>query len=352
MYKSYRMAEFNPRRVRVAYNRNKHLGYALVEFYKQEHADCALNQGNLLINNEVAIIETTPESILNRFFSKRKGKKNRNNPSGVAHNDPIQVIEYDKTFFDKYNEGISDIILYGIDFEVADVSKVSGVLPCEIGITKYSISQGEIDSYHTLINPGNIPAGRMKQVRWTQNNIHGIEVNHMDEEYEQHDRIWDEVQSFLFSESTEPVIFAKGPTMEIDCVQWLAKKAGRDCPQEIFDIKEIEHLLYFLASKTKDKPPTTFNELFPSEFAIGKCKYHKHMNPIYHCALADSRQCVSAVQHIALKYNVLTADEMNLESLVEEEEPLIEIKGDRIDVTDFDFIYQLDERIDTDYVWE
>jgi len=171
--------------------------------------------------------------------------------------------------FRSYLSGVEDLLqhtFYSIDFESTCI-QVGGIpYPCEVGICEFTLKEGELRKLHFIIDPGPIPGALKSSAEWTTENIHGIDESWFAPVDREYTFIWNQIDQFVKSQ----VLFAKGPTLETACLNWLSKKA------ELLQGKNV-----------------------------GKCKHHKYLEPGYHCALLDARMVIYSVQQFAIKCQIL-----------------------------------------------
>jgi hypothetical protein len=65
--------------------------------------------------------------------------------------------------------------------------------------------------------------GAASQAIWTTKHIHGIPFKDFSLSEKNYHKLWQEIKEFV---GENQILFAKGKTVEIYCLKWLAEKAG------------------------------------------------------------------------------------------------------------------------------
>jgi len=115
------------------------------------------------------------------------------------------------------------------------------------------------------------------------------------------------------------VLFAKDITMEIACLDWLAAKANKPNHFQVYEIEDLYNLLARDAAELQVaynktgsalpcQPESTGDTQFKSFSSCFvncgdpkpmKCSLHKKLESLYHCAIADARNCGATIRFLA-----------------------------------------------------
>eukprot|EP00727_Mastigamoeba_balamuthi_P008174 m51a1_g3978 hypothetical protein (282) ;mRNA; r:439279-440216 len=183
--------------------------------------------------------------------------------------------------------GPNDVV-FAVDFECFEVTKVDAT-PCEVALTAFTPSGGEIAFFHRLINPGYV---HMSLSVHFAIKCHGIHPGALASQAPV-DRAALLAEMLAFVERHRgsgplpgpALVYAKAPDCEVKCLRWLLRGTQRDVAELPLAVTDIERGVGALDG-------VRVAEVYGAaarRVAGARCPFHEPRPPKHHCALADSR---------------------------------------------------------------
>ncbi|XP_020384233.2 protein maelstrom homolog isoform X1 [Rhincodon typus] len=217
------------------------------------------------------------------------------------------------------DEGVCDEVFHFVSFlSLADLPPncEQRFLPCEMACVKYSLKNGIINEFHCFIDPGVIPCGFRYHCQVSSDATHKIPLSNFELASSSYSEIFQRFCAFLRpvrSNGFPPVYCKLAECFRVNwCLNWLARKAGRGTPVNVFELEELIEKLY--EHKLKEKPSKASVERMLDvmiwDYATNtRCKWHDEHDIVY-CALATTKKyayCISDSLASIYKFEVTSA---------------------------------------------
>jgi len=193
--------------------------------------------------------------------------------------------------------------MVAIDFEAILTISKARAYPCEIGLVEFTLSKGELQTYHSLLDSRPLPSGHQNTINFTKL-IHGIDATWYEPHHRKYTNIWNTLCDFVGPK----LLLARDTNMEIGCLNWLASKVGTDNTFQIFEVENImEYIHQKFAGDVGYEAPKFKDFIGPEtgKFRSGKCSSHKNFPGQLHCALGDARLVAESVRILCARYSLV-----------------------------------------------
>jgi len=186
-----------------------------------------------------------------------------------------------------------------IDFEAILTINKERAYPCEIGLVEFTISEGEMQYYHSLLDPRPLPQGHQSTINYTKL-IHGIDSSWYEPQHGKHGTIWKSLCDFV----GQKILLARGITMEVGCLNWLASKTGKTNSFQIIEVEDVLEYIHHKYAGDSGHAAPKFKDFIPEtgECHAGKCRSHKSFPDSLHCALGDARLVAESLRLLCARY--------------------------------------------------
>lgn len=172
------------------------------------------------------------------------------------------------------------------------------IFPAEIGISKYSLREGIIDSTHMFINPGKLPLGTSNDAQEHSQKTHRLPIPPSAKGSTSYYEVFSKILDFVHDGTSHdfPVFFTNSD--ELKETKMIVDKIAKETEEFSLDIKvyPIENLFYPMKKQTvqiKNEANGTNDKPFPSIFIakdmIDRDKYRYSLN--LGCNYHDMEDC-------------------------------------------------------------
>lgn len=164
--------------------------------------------------------------------------------------DPMQVMqenlkkqhEYLMHWFEPL-PAITKKEFYIIDIQsMYNLPSEKGYLPCELACVKFSLKEGIIDTFHTFVNPGQVPRGYNGECKLWSDKTHKIPLNFKEFSAVNNEVTWNQLIKFTGGvRDSEYILFSKGCDMRKNkwCIDWMATRTGHKSKFILFNLEEF-----------------------------------------------------------------------------------------------------------------
>lgn len=224
----------------------------------------------------------------------------------------VQTAYVDKTLLEKEFYFISSVFF---------CQTIHGdIFPAELGLVKFSLNEGIVDSVHMYINPGKLPLGFSCEAQEVSENTHKLKIPPNARGLRNYRDIQNHILNFLNAGDSVglPVVFTN--SNEIKTTVMVLNKIWKECENSDFlKIYGLENLLcrlkeytLMMAGADMDKvQPVIYSKIIakdiidrdPYAYSIGLgCKFHDDEDRSFHCVLSKvKRWCFIIADHCNIR---------------------------------------------------
>lgn len=219
--------------------------------------------------------------------------------------DPMQVMqenlkkqhEYLMPWFDNLST------LKNKEFFIIDVQSMynlpveKGYLPCELACVKFSLKEGIIDTFHTFVDPGQVPRGYNGECKLWSDKTHKIPLNFKEFSAVNNEVTWNQLIKFTGGvRESNFVLFSKGKDVRKNkwCIDWIASRTGHKNKFQLFILEDFVAEMIFKIEGSRPAPAVIAQGMNSTLYDSGldtRCDFHDEIENDFCSKLIVNRCC-------------------------------------------------------------